>query len=549
MRLTLKLKLAATFVVLIALATFGMISSLNSLGRMSGNLTEITEVEAEKVRLAENFTAGQLRIQRDVRELILAEDPQLRSEIRARMDQARARAETTFTALNDLSTQEGQALLTEGRAAWDSLIDVNNRALSMANNGNTMAAFRLLSGQGQDLWVAMEDNLDALIALNRDGLANAVVRAGENYAASRQLAILLTLAMVALGAIAATWIILTISRGLSRSIALAKRVASGDLTETAALRGNDEVTDLVRALNDMVAKLRGIVGEVSSGSANVASGAGEMASTSEQLSQGATEQASSTEEASSSMEEMTANIKQTADNASETESMAQKSAEDARASGRAVADAVGAMKTIAERILVVQEIARQTDLLALNAAVEAARAGEHGRGFAVVASEVRKLAERSQTAAGEISGLSSDTVKAAEEAGQMLEGLVPDIEKTATLVSQISGASQELATGANQVNLAIQQLDKVTQENTAAAEQMSSTAEELSAQAETLRGAMSYFRLAAGDVPAPVLQVQTQPARGKRPQAPTKSGGFDFDMSVSEDDLDAEFVRAAGAAA
>jgi methyl-accepting chemotaxis protein len=549
MRLTLKLKLAATFVVLIALATFGMISSLNSLGRMNGNLTEITEVEAEKVRLAENFTAGQLRIQRDVRELILADDPQLRSEIRARMDQARTRAETTFTALNDLSTQDGQTLLTEGRAAWDSLIDVNKRALSMANNGNTMAAFRLLSGQGQDLWVAMEENLDALIALNRDGLANAVVRAGENYAASRQLAILLTLAMVALGAIAATWIILTISRGLSRSIALAKRVASGDLTETATLRGNDEVTDLVRALNDMVAKLRGIVGEVSSGSANVASGAGEMASTSEQLSQGATEQASSTEEASSSMEEMTANIKQTADNASETESMAQKSAEDARASGRAVADAVGAMKTIAERILVVQEIARQTDLLALNAAVEAARAGEHGRGFAVVASEVRKLAERSQTAAGEISGLSSDTVKAAEEAGQMLEGLVPDIEKTATLVSQISGASQELATGANQVNLAIQQLDKVTQENTAAAEQMSSTAEELSAQAETLRGAMSYFRLAAGDVPAPVLQVQTQPARGKRPQAPTKSGGFDFDMSVSEDDLDAEFVRAAGAAA
>lgn len=549
MRLTLKLKLAATFVVLIALATFGMISSLNSLGRMSGNLTEITEVEAEKVRLAENFTAGQLRIQRDVRELILAEDPQLRSEIRARMDQARARAETTFTALNDLSTQEGQALLTEGRAAWDSLIDVNNRALSMANNGNTMAAFRLLSGQGQDLWVAMEEKLDALIALNRDGLANAVVRAGENYAASRQLAILLTLAMVALGAIAATWIILTISRGLSRSIALAKRVASGDLIETAALRGNDEVTDLVRGLNDMVAKLRGIVGEVSSGSANVASGAGEMASTSEQLSQGATEQASSTEEASSSMEEMTANIKQTADNASETESMAQKSAEDARASGRAVADAVGAMKTIAERILVVQEIARQTDLLALNAAVEAARAGEHGRGFAVVASEVRKLAERSQTAAGEISGLSSDTVKAAEEAGQMLEGLVPDIEKTATLVSQISGASQELATGANQVNLAIQQLDKVTQENTAAAEQMSSTAEELSAQAETLRGAMSYFRLAAGDVPAPVRQVQTQPARGRRPQVSTKSGGFDFDMSVSEDDLDAEFVRAAGAAA
>lgn len=547
MRLTLKLKLAATFIVLIALATIGMVSSLNSLGQMSKNLTEITKTETEKVRLAENFTAGQLRIQRDVRELVLADSPTLKAEIRSRMDDARSRAEATYADLHELSTEEGRALLASGRGAWQDLVEVNSRALSLADSGNADSAFRLLSGQGQQLWETLEENLEAVIALNRENLAAADVRSNENYASSRFLAIVLTVAMVVVGAAAALWIIMTISRGLKRSIALAQKVAAGDLTETADLRGNDEVTDLIRNLNGMVEKLRGIVGEVSSGSTNVASGAGEMASTSEQLSQGATEQASSTEEASSSMEQMTANIKQTADNASATESMAQKSAADARESGRAVAEAVEAMKTIAERILVVQEIARQTDLLALNAAVEAARAGEHGRGFAVVASEVRKLAERSQTAAGEISGLSSDTVKAAEEAGQMLEGLVPDIEKTAELVSQISGASQELATGANQVNSAIQQLDKVTQENTSAAEEMSSTAEELSAQAETLRGAMAFFRLIAGETTSASHTVARTRVTTKHPKKP--KNGFDFDMTVDEDELDAQFVRKTSAAA
>jgi methyl-accepting chemotaxis protein len=547
MRLTLKLKLAATFIVLIALATIGMVSSLNSLGQMSRNLTEITKTETEKVRLAENFTAGQLRIQRDVRELVLADSPTLKAEIRSRMDDARSRAEETYADLHELSTEEGRALLASGRGAWQDLVEVNSRALSLADSGNADSAFRLLSGQGQQLWETLEENLEAVIALNRENLAAADVRSNENYVSSRFLAIVLTVAMVVVGAVAALWIIMTISRGLKQSIALAQKVASGDLTETADLRGNDEVTDLIRTLNGMVEKLRGIVGEVSSGSTNVASGAGEMASTSEQLSQGATEQASSTEEASSSMEQMTANIKQTADNASAIESMAQKSAADARESGRAVAEAVEAIKTIAERILVVQEIARQTDLLALNAAVEAARAGEHGRGFAVVASEVRKLAERSQTAAGEISGLSSDTVKAAEEAGQMLEGLVPDIEKTAELVSQISGASQELATGANQVNSAIQQLDKVTQENTSAAEEMSSTAEELSAQAETLRGAMAFFRLVAGETASASHTVSRARVPTKHPKKPTN--GFDFDMTVDEDELDAQFVRKTSAAA
>ncbi len=242
-------------------------------------------------------------------------------------------------------------------------------------------------------------------------------------------------------------------------------------------------------------RLRDVVSDALSASENVSAGSQQLSSASEQVSQGATEQAASAEEASASMEEMASNIKQNADNAAQTEKIARQSSKDAEASGEAVTRAVNAMRTIAEKIGIVQEIARQTDLLALNAAVEAARAGEHGKGFAVVASEVRKLAERSQTAAAEIGAVSGDTVKAAQEAGEMLTRLVPDIRKTAELVSEISAACREQDIGASQINEAIQQLDKVTQQNAGASEEMSATSEELAAQAEELQTSIAFFRI------------------------------------------------------
>lgn len=282
---------------------------------------------------------------------------------------------------------------------------------------------------------------------------------------------------------------------INKAVDLSKTIAEGDLTKTIDMQQKDEVGQLADALNAMVKKLTAIVSDVQGASENVASGSEELSSTAQELSQGATEQASSVEETTSSMEQMSANIQQNADNSSQTEKIAVKAANDAEESGQAVTEAVTAMNEIANKISIIEEISRQTNLLALNAAIEAARAGEHGKGFAVVAAEVRKLAERSQTAAGEISELSTTSVDVAEKAGEMLKKLVPDIQKTAELVQEISAASNEQNAGVDQINKAIQQLDQVIQQNASATEEMASTSEELSSQAQMLQDTISYFKL------------------------------------------------------
>lgn len=286
-------------------------------------------------------------------------------------------------------------------------------------------------------------------------------------------------------------ILLPIGEG-NRVLALA---SAGDLTQRVAIDCEGDHQRMKDAVNNLVENLSKFARDVAAASDQVADGSQELSASAEQVSQGATEQAAATEEASASMEQMAANIKQNADNAAQTEKIARQSSKDAEASGAAVTRAVGAMRTIAERIGIVQEIARQTDLLALNAAVEAARAGEHGKGFAVVAAEVRKLAERSQTAAAEIGTMSSDTVGAATEAGEMLTRLVPDIRRTAELVADISSACREQDIGARQINEAIQQLDKVTQQNASASEQISARSTALTNQADDLQESISFFRL------------------------------------------------------
>ena len=301
--------------------------------------------------------------------------------------------------------------------------------------------------------------------------------------------------------------------------ALAKRISDGDLTQDAKVLSEQDTLGL--ALKKMVEDLRKIVNEVALATGNVASGSEQMSATAQQLSQGASEQAAAAEESTSSMEEMAASIERNAENAKQTDKIASKAAEDAKTGGESVARTVAAMREVAEKIGIIEEIARKTDLLALNAAVEAARAGEHGKGFAVVASEVRKLAERSQTAAAEISRITGAGVQVAEQAGELLVKLVPDIRKTAELVQEISAASSEQNTGAVQVNKAIQQLDQVIQQNSSASEEMASTAEELSTQAQQLQTTIQFFKVpgdhVARAVAKPMAHAKIAPAKAPPP--------------------------------
>jgi methyl-accepting chemotaxis protein len=319
--------------------------------------------------------------------------------------------------------------------------------------------------------------------------------------ANRIASVLFVLVIIALAAImAAAAVGLVIARGLSRPLRraaeAAERIAGGNLAaglSKADLRRRDEIGLLAISLDSMAAKLAEVIGAIRTAADNLGAGSRQISQAAQGLSSGSTEQAASAEEVASSIMEMSSAIRQNSDNSQSTEGLSSKAAEDAVEGGRAALDTVAAMKDISSSIGIVEEIARQTNLLALNAAIEAARAGESGKGFAVVAGEVRKLAERSQEAAGRIASLSASSVAVAEKGGRILAAMVPGIGKIAELMREIAVASQEQGTGAEQVSKAVQQLDAVIQQNAAASEELASSAEELTGQAESLREAVGYF--------------------------------------------------------
>ena len=597
MRITIKAKLAATFAVIIALSAISMVIALQNLGGLNSAFAGAMNGNVKRIQMATDLEVATLELARDEKALILASAGPDEQALTAELDHEIDRIHADAATLKGLSPEEVKPLVDRFVTDYDAYLAQHTeiRRLAMLNLDAEAAA--LATGRAAELRATAVTALDELVAHNNQDLTGAVDAAEADYNFSSLLLIGLLIGSAAIAIAAALWIVMGISAGLHKVRTVIQAVALGDLDQRVDVRTNDEIKDLVVTVNDMtdnlrataevadriadgdltvevkpisdqdvlglslkrmVEKLREVIAEVVTSVGNVSSGSQELSATAEQLSQGATEQASSTEEASASMEEMAATIKQSADNAGQTEKIARQSAADANASGQAVNDAVAAMQTIAQKIMVVQEIARQTDLLALNAAVEAARAGEHGRGFAVVASEVRKLAERSQAAAAEISTLSDNTVKTAQSAGQMLQKLVPDIQRTAELVEEITAGAREQNAGAAQINTAIQQLDKVTQQNQSAAEEMSATSEELASQAEQLQGAISYFRIdMARDVPGDI--VVRKPARAKKRNnlraevmaraphlkatKPSTGGGFELELDDAHDELDGEFSR------
>ena len=470
--------------------------------------------------------------------------------------------ESTHKRIADLEKLTGVKQALEAAATMKANLAVYEAGINQAYEKIKRGALKSPE-QANESIVGVKDEAHKIEQVSKDGATAALKAMHEeednmNRYAGSTIAVVSAFVVIAiiLSAFIAVLITRSIVMPLREAMNVSDNLAKGNLAIEVAIDRKDEMGMLLTTSRAMLEKLRAVVADVKTASDNVASGSEQLSSGAQQMSQGTTEQAASTEEASSSIEEMNATIKQNADNALQTEKIALKSASDAQESGKAVSQTVSAMKDIAQKISIIEEIARQTNLLALNAAIEAARAGEHGKGFAVVASEVRKLAERSQSAAGEISQLSSSSVQIAEQAGQMLAKLVPDIQKTAELVQEITASSKEQSSGADQINGAIQQLNQVVQQNAGAAEEMASTAEELSSQADQLQATISFFKIDGNGSSRAALIASTQRAAKPvhHPQIahmaakPVKpSGGIHLDLGQTAkakgDSRDAEFEK------
>ncbi len=491
-------RLSLAFFLMVLFMAVLIWEAVSAMGGIEDGLERIVKVNNVRVELLGDVVNDADQISINIRNILINNNAEKRQEYQQRIAKYREEYGAKLKKIEELTNKQDTKAweIFKGiHGAFETVTPLNAKVVDLALANKDAEASAFLSKEAAPAARALEAALDKLIEHNKERNLLRYEEAVAEYKSSRT-------TMFAVGGIAIVLAILiallltrSITAPLNKAVQVSNRLAEGDLTVTIESDSRDETGLLLSAMQNMVTKLKDVVHNVKIAADNVAAGSQEMSSGSEEMSQGASEQAAAAEEASSSMEQMSSNIRQNADNAAQTEKIALKSATDAKEGGGAVVRTVAAMKDIAGKISIIEEIARQTNLLALNAAIEAARAGEHGKGFAVVASEVRKLAERSQKAAAEISELSASSVDVAERAGELLTKMVPDIQRTAELVQEISAACREQDTGADQINKAIQQLDQVIQQNASAAEEMASTAEELNSQSEQLQETIAFFKV------------------------------------------------------
>jgi methyl-accepting chemotaxis protein len=434
-------------------------------------------------------------VARAMRNALLVSDAETAREL-DRIDAARKVIEDRLQQLErTIHTAEGKALLDKLKAARATYVPLQGKFVELIRTENEDEAKALMLKQVRPAQADYLKAVGELIAYQSALMTDAGKHAAADYQSARNLMIAFAFGALVVTLLLALWITRSITRPLREAAVTAQALAQGDLTQRIDADSRDEVGILMSAMHDLVQKLNQIIGEVKESADALANASGQVSATAQSLSQSSSEQAASVEETTASIEQMTASITQNTENARVTDTMASRSAMQAEQGGAAVKQTVKAMKSIAGKIGIIDDIAYQTNLLALNAAIEAARAGEHGKGFAVVAAEVRKLAERSQVAAQEIGQLAGSSVQMAEQAGKLLDEMVPSIKKTSDLVQEIAAASQEQSQGVGQINGAMGQLNKATQQNASASEELAATSEEMGGQAAQLQELMEFFKI------------------------------------------------------
>ncbi len=512
-------RLALGFGLMLLLLASISFLALSRMSNLNDGVDKLVNDRYPKTEVANDIIDNINVIARAMRNTLLMDDAMAVKQEMVRIEASRNEIKDGIAELEKtITSEEGKAMLAAVSQARVKYVALQDTLLRMVNEGRKeeARAYLITSVRGPQ-----RDYLDAtaaLIQFQSKLMREAGKEAAETYSEARSVILLLASLALALAALIGFAVTRSITRPIEQAVGVANAMAAGDLTLRIDVAGKDEAAQMLAALSTTVDKLALTIAEVRSAAENISSASEQVSATAQSISQGASEQAASVEETSASIEQLSASIVQHSEHARVTDGMASKAAGEAGEGGEAVKETVVAMKRIAERIGIVDDIAYQTNLLALNAAIEAARAGEHGKGFAVVAAEVRKLAERSQVAAQEIGQLARGSVDMAERAGGLLDAMVPNIRKTSDLVQEITAASQEQSAGVQQVGTAMDQLNQITQQSASASEELAATAEEMSGQAEQLRQLLEFFKVAG-------LTESQRPARTEgRVSVKPKSG-------------------------